>query len=131
MYTPKVGYTLLCSDLLTREVQWWWRKVWKPHCPAKAKLLTWSNIACKRPTWDVLQHRNHIGLGWRCLCKDAYDCVTHLFIDCRFVKEVWNKLSVVYGKRFTWAGDSVELAWKRWLEDRSLCFFHSLPAFVS
>lgn len=131
IYTPKAGYAFLCTDLLDRDVKWWWRKVWKLRCPTKAKLLTRTNIANKTPTWEVLQRKNHIGPGWCALCKDAFESITHLFIDCRFVKEVWNTLSDLLGKRFSWEWDSLELAWKRWLDDRSLHFFHSLPALVS
>ena len=131
IYTPKAGYVKLCTDIFEREVQWWWRKVWKLRCPAKAKLLTWTNFENKTPTWDVLQHRNHHGPGWCSLCKDDNESISHLFIHCRFTEEVWKVLSAVYGKQFGWEGESVDLTWGSWLADRSLKSFSSLPVVVS
>lgn len=40
-------------------------------------------------------------------------------------------LSVVYGKQFSWVGETVELSWGSWLADKSLKSFSSLPAIVS
>ena len=105
--------------------------MWKLRCPAKAKLLTWSNFENKTPTRDVLQHRNHHGPGWCSVCKDDIESIPHLFIHCRFVKEVWNVLSEVYGKQFGWVGETMDLAWGSWLVDRSMKSFSSLPVVVS
>ena len=101
------------------------------RCPAKARLLTWTNFENKTPTWDVLQKRNHHGPVWCCLCKDENENIPHLFIHCRFTQEVWKELSAVYGKQFGWEGETVELAWGSWLADRSLKSYISLPAVVS
>ena len=105
--------------------------MWKLCCLAKARLLTWMNIENKTPTCDVLQERNHHGPRWCCLCKDENESIPHLFINCHFTKEVWKELSVVYGKHFGWEGEIVELAWVRWMADRSLKSFISLPVVVS
>jgi hypothetical protein len=53
-YTPKAGYVLLSTDPIQQEVKWWWKKLWKQKCPTKGKLLTWSILENKVPTWDVL-----------------------------------------------------------------------------
>jgi ribonuclease HI len=131
IYTPKEGYIKLCTKLFDREEKWWWRKVWKLRCPTKARLLTWMNIENKMPTWDILQKRNHHGPGWCCLCKSKNESISHLFIKCRFTKEVWKELSVVYGKLFDWDGETIEQALGRWIADKSLKTFDSLPAVVS
>ena len=122
---------MLSTDIFDREEQWWWRKVWKLCCLAKARLLTWTNFENKTPTSDVLQKRNHHGPGWCCLCKDENENIPHLFIHCRFTKEVWKELSAVYGKQFGWEGETVELACGSWLEDRSLKSYISLLTVVS
>jgi hypothetical protein len=57
LYTPKAGYNILNSDPFQQEVKWWWKKLWKQKCPTKGKLLTWSILEHKVPTWDVLQRR--------------------------------------------------------------------------
>lgn len=131
LYTPKARYINLCTDIFDREEKWWWQKVWKLRCPTKARLLTWTNIENKTPTWDALQKRNHHGPGWCCLCKVDTESIPHLFINYRLTKEVWKELSAVYGKHFGWEGETVELALGRWMADRSLKSFNSLPAVVS
>ena len=54
-----------------------------------------------------------------------------MFINCRFTKEVWKELLEVYGKHFGWEGETVVLALGRWMANRSLKSFNSLPAVVS
>lgn len=88
IYTPKAGYVKLCTDLFDREEQWWWRKVWKLRFLAKARLLVWTNLENKMPTWDILQKRNHHGSGWCSMCKSDSESITHMFITCRFAKEI-------------------------------------------
>jgi hypothetical protein len=40
IYTPKAGYVQLSVDIHQREQLWWWKKLWKQHCPTKGKI--WS-----------------------------------------------------------------------------------------
>ena len=87
IYTPKVGYVKLCTDLFDREEQWWWRKVWKLRCPTKARLIVWTNLENKTPTWDILQKQNHHGLGWCSMCKSESESINHMFISCRLYKQ--------------------------------------------
>ena len=55
IYTPKMSYIKLCTYLFDKDEKWWWRKVWKLRCLAKARLLVWTNLENKIPTWDILQ----------------------------------------------------------------------------
>jgi hypothetical protein len=130
IYMPKVGYIKLCTNLLDREEQWWWRKVWKLRCPPKAKLLIWTNLENKMPTRDILQKQNHHGSGWCSLCKFDFESIYHMFITCRFSKKVWKELSEIYGKPFNWDGENFEQALGRWTNDRSLTAYKSLLAIV-
>jgi hypothetical protein len=60
IYTPKLGYLKLNSDLLQRESVWWWGKLWKLNCPAKTRLFMWNVLNNKVSTWDILQKRNFL-----------------------------------------------------------------------
>ena len=53
-YTPKNGYIQLKLEAQNRPIIWWWKKLWKLKCPAKEKLICWSILENKAPTWDVL-----------------------------------------------------------------------------
>jgi len=54
-YTPKGGYVQLNSDLLRREPNWWWMRLWKHKCPSKSLVLMWCVLENILPTWDNLQ----------------------------------------------------------------------------
>jgi len=53
-YTPKIGYMKLSHMEDQREIEWWWRPLWKLKCPPKIKLFMWCAIEGKVPTWDIL-----------------------------------------------------------------------------
>jgi hypothetical protein len=80
-YTPCSRYLKLTMDLHQRDPLWWWRKIWKQSCPAKGKLLIWSILANKIPTWDNLQRRLFFGPGHCALCKSQIETVDHLFLQ--------------------------------------------------
>jgi hypothetical protein len=91
IYTPKDGYTRLNLDLFQREPVWWWKKLWKLKCPAKTRLFMWNVLSNKVSTWDILQKRNNHGPGWCYLCKSEGESTLHIFLECRYIKEVWNE----------------------------------------
>lgn len=64
VYTPKVGYVQLNIDPLQQDEKWWWRKIWKQKCPAKGKILVWTILENKIPTWDILQKSQFHGPSW-------------------------------------------------------------------
>ena len=51
------------------ELVWWWNQLWKLKCPGKAKLLFWSILENKAPTWDILQNIFLEGPGFCALCQ--------------------------------------------------------------
>jgi hypothetical protein len=116
-YTLRSGYIKLCVDLHQRDPLWWWRKIWKLTCPTKGKLLVWSILANKLPTWDNLQRRLFSGPGHCALCKSHLESVDHLFLQCPFVKEVWDFSRVLMPSLWNWQGISFELALKAWLRE--------------
>jgi hypothetical protein len=61
IYTPKVVYVQLSIEPIQQDEKWWWRKVSKQKCPAKGKILAWSILENKIPTWDILQKRQFHG----------------------------------------------------------------------
>jgi len=89
IYSPKAGYTTLCAKRFVIDINWWWRGLWKLHCPAKAKLLWWSIMENKVPTWDNLQKRSFVGPGRCSLRSIDLESGQDLFMDCNVVKKVW------------------------------------------
>ena len=95
-YTPKLRYQQLCLQHFQENQKWWQKGIWNLKCPLKAKIFTWCTLANKIPTWDHLQKRQIIGLGWCSLCKDNEENTNHLFLSCIFSKQVWE-----HSKSFT------------------------------
>jgi ribonuclease HI len=130
-YTPKAGYILLSTDPIQREVKWWWRKLWKQKCPTKGKLLTWSILENKVPTWDVLQRRQFQGPSWCTLCKAQGETIDHLFLRCPFTLSVWEEASNLNTTIGPWRGDSFEEALADWLSTRTPKNIKPFPIIVA
>ena len=87
-YSPKMGYLSISVELFVRYVKWWWKGLWKLHCPAKNKLFGWVVLENKVMTWDILQKCHFEGPGWCNLCKYDQESSLHLFLNCSFSKAV-------------------------------------------
>jgi hypothetical protein len=101
-YTPRAGYIKLCVDFHQRDPLWWWKKIWKQHCLAKGKLLVWSILANKLPTWDNLQKCLFSGPGRCALCKTHLESVEHLFLHCSYVRDVWAIARILLPTLWSW-----------------------------
>jgi hypothetical protein len=119
VYTPKVGYVQLNIDLLQQDEKWWWRKIWKQRCPAKGKILAWTILENKIPTWENLQKRQFNGPSWCSLCKEQGESVDHLFMRCPFTTSVWAEATKLNSAIGAWQGASFEEALMVWLSPRT------------
>jgi len=129
-YTPKVGYRALSNDLNQRDPKWWWKKLWKINCPPKSKLFMWSVLENKAPTWDNLQKKQMVGPGWCCLCKNAEESVSHIFLFCNYSAAVWEECAKLVGVNLKWEGTSLEQVWSNWVINPSFQDSKSLPLIV-
>jgi len=117
IYTPKAGYSAISLESLLHDAKWWWKSLWKLKCPPKSKIFMWCILENKVPTWDKLQKRNVYGPGWCCLCKNAEETITHLFLQCKFVAAVWEECSKLSSFHYRWEGLDMEQAWKLWVSN--------------
>jgi len=127
-YTPKAGYLSISQE--TSEQRWWWKKLWKLKCPPKSKIFMWCAFENKVPTWDILKKRNLSGPGWCCLCKNEEESSYHLFMQCKYMTDVWGECSKLLGILFRWEGSSLEEAWKSWISYPAYHETCSLPILV-
>lgn len=58
IYSLKAGYVYLNVDIHNRDLKWWWKRIWKVHFPVKVKLLGWSIMEIRAPTWDILHKKS-------------------------------------------------------------------------
>jgi len=130
IYTPKAGYRAISLESIHHDSKWWWKKLWKLKCPPKSKIFMWCILENKVPTWDNLQKRNMNGPGWCCLCRNGEESISHLFLQCRFVDEVWKECSKISSFHFRWDGLEVEQAWKNWVSNPANKDVFPLPLIV-
>ena len=77
--------------------EWWWKKIWKYHCPPKTRLFWWCILEDKVPCWDNLHKRGFKGPGWCALCQNTRESAKHLFLSCTFCVEVWKESCAMLG----------------------------------
>ena len=114
-----------------RITKWWWRGLWKLHCPTKNKLLWWSILEDNISTWDNLQKRSFEGPGWCVLCKNALESGPHLFLQCPTVQKVWQEALHMLRARADWSGPSLEEAFKCWWNAEYSKSFQMIPLIIS
>ena len=130
IYSPRAGYKKLSVGAVLGDERWWWKKLWKLHCPPKTRIFMWCVLENKVPTWDVLQHRSFQGPGWCCLCKADDELVNHLFLSCPFIKGVWLECSRLLGLLCRWEGLNVSQAWDAWWASHAEQNLKALPLLV-
>ena len=95
--------------------------------PLKGNFFMWCTLDKKTPTWDIMKKRSLEGLGWCSLCKNDEETTNHLFLNCPFSTQVWQRSQAKANHRFSWSGPSLEEAWKTWLNTPQLSHIKSLP----
>jgi hypothetical protein len=97
-----LGYIQLNIDLHLRDLNWWWKWLWKVSFPLKSKILMWCILNKKPPTQEVMEKRSIEVLGWCSLCKSSGETSAHLFLLCPFIKVVWKECPIMLGQ--VWSG---------------------------
>lgn len=130
-YSPKVGYSFICAEVFAQDVKWWWRGIWKIHCPAKKKLLWWATLENKIPTWDNLQKRSFVGPGWCSLCQHDLESGLHLFLNCPLSQVVWVEALSLLNLKSAWSGPTLEEAFFIWWHVAITKSYHMAPLIIS
>ena len=113
-YTPKAGYIKFSEDGVQRVLIWWWKSLGKIKSPPNTINFMWCVLENKAPTWENLQKICFQRPGWCALCQDDGEFVTHIFVHCPFIKEVWRECQKALVLECIWEGNSVLQAWENW-----------------
>ena len=90
----------------------------------------WNVLRNKVPTWENLQKRNFVGLGWCSLCKTEEETSTHLFLNCIYILKVWLEISKFLNVQSLWEGRNLEDSWLLWWNNMSYKHLKALPLLV-
>ncbi|KAJ0910635.1 putative RNA-directed DNA polymerase [Helianthus annuus] len=67
---------------------------WNGWIPKKANIFLWKALNNRIPTVDALVKRNvQVSSPYCRLCEDLEESCEHLFIECRFASEIWNRVA--------------------------------------
>ena len=130
-YSPKVGYATICVERYAMDIKWWWRGIWKMHCPAKTKIMWWAILENKTPTWDNLQKRSFVGPSWCSLCNHDLKLGLHLFLKCPLSQEVWVETLCILKIRSDWSCLSLEEVFSKWWNVTVTKSFRMVPLIIS
>jgi hypothetical protein len=97
-------YLALAKTFWPNPVEGWRKHLWKWDLTPKIKLFIWLSLENRILTWDNLQRKGWEGPNICVLCQDEAESVYHLFVTCRFSREVWNQLYSVLSIHSYWEG---------------------------
>ncbi|KAK2643687.1 hypothetical protein Ddye_018882 [Dipteronia dyeriana] len=104
----------------------WGKQILAPFIPPSRSILIWWLFHGKIPTDIVLRARGYI-FPSRCrFCCAAEEDLRHLFLDCPFVRGLWDVLSSNFGHKLKLDGgkivfaDALSLLWSSVRETNSL-----------
>lgn len=91
-------------------------------------MFCWFVLQDCLKTWDNLSLLGWIGPSRCILCKRSSESATHLFVDCSFTRDLWEKFYQNFGIFVKWNGPNVESCLQDWLKN---CKEHlTLPIFI-
>ena len=70
----------------------------------------WCALENTIPTWDNLQNKIFEGSNWCNHCKENEEPITHIFINCAFVRSFWQDCLSQQGFNCIWNGKLMEVA---------------------
>ena len=108
MVTARKAYDLIVTNhkiVLENDIM---MKIWSFNLPLKIKCFVWIMCYKKINTWDTLCKKGWCGPNRCCLCKEEAESVEHLFVSCRFLKEVIGGLSCILNVYLDWSAHTFQ-----------------------
>ena len=89
-------YEHMIAELPLQETQWWQHRLWTWNISPKLKCFWWLVLRKSILTWDNLVRRGFIGPGICVLCAENHEDIDHIFVFCRFTRDIWLRLQQVH-----------------------------------
>jgi ribonuclease HI len=90
VYTTAEGHSILQASKISSQTPAFWKDIWEPLAIPKVNFFFWTLVHNKILTGDNLEKRNIAGPHRCVLCNNNAETAHHLFIDCKYAKEVWD-----------------------------------------
>ncbi|KAK2655634.1 hypothetical protein Ddye_008686 [Dipteronia dyeriana] len=92
----KSAYTSLSK---VRSSVFWGKQIWASFIPPSRSILVWRLFHGKIPTDIVLRARGYILPSCCRFCYAAKEDLRHLFLECPFVRGLWDAVSSIFGHK--------------------------------
>ncbi|GJT98779.1 RNA-directed DNA polymerase, eukaryota, reverse transcriptase zinc-binding domain protein [Tanacetum coccineum] len=73
----------------------WWKLIWFAQCIPKHSFIMWLAIQDRLTTQDKLQRWGNQAVNRCCLCLNHSEDLKHLFFQCSFSTDVWNRAQLM------------------------------------
>jgi hypothetical protein len=107
-------YTAIINTIWHSNISGWRMHLWTWKLPLKIKLFNWLADENKIPTWDNLQRKGWTGPNICQLCYKDAETVQHLFTQCHFTRQVWDKIALDHHITTAWIGTSLSACLAHW-----------------
>jgi hypothetical protein len=94
----------------------------------KIKLFIWLSSENKILTWDSLQKKGWQGPNRCPLCFKDVETVYHIFVSCRFCREVWLRINKELKYLVVWEGNTLNDCLENWVKREVV--YKMLPAII-
>ena len=88
--------------------------IWKFNLPLKVICFVWLCLSNRINTWDNLLKKCWTSPSCCCLCRGDAESVNHLFVDCRFTREVIDGLGTALHRAINWNEPTYMLNMVKW-----------------
>jgi hypothetical protein len=85
----------------------WYCEIWDWMLPLKIKLFVWLLLEKKILTWENLSKRGFEGPSRCVLCGINEENTNHLFVECRFTKDIWFIVLKELRLESRWEGEKI------------------------
>ncbi|KAK0575059.1 hypothetical protein LWI29_033415 [Acer saccharum] len=102
----------------------WGKQIWASFIPPSRSVLIWRLFHGKIPTDIALRARGFISPSRCRFCCAAEEDLRHLFLDCFFVRGLWDAVSSTFGHKLKLDGTCLDL----WQEAMRVVFSTQMQA---
>ena len=123
-----LAYKFRMVELREVEPYFWYNELWNWQLPLKVELFVWIMLKQRILTWENLNKRGFSGTSRCILCGISEETMFHLFVECGFIKDIWQTISKDLNLVSPWEGFQMEDCFQKWLKKKDNG--NEIPCFI-
>jgi hypothetical protein len=122
------AYKVQLLEDMEEEPMYWYNELWKWQLPLKVKLFIWLMLEQRILTWENLNKRGFNGPSRCVLCGISEETMSHLFVECSFIKGIWQSILKELKLVSTWEGGQIVDCLQNWIRKKEN--WKEIPCFI-